>query len=222
MLYLFPIPILVFEFTVGFINQATSVYIMPFGGWSIFSHLAFFVYGYLFASNLKFKETIEKHALPALITTLVTGILLFFLDGFNIDQSVRDILFLVIATFYTWSVLICLFAMGSKFLNRNNKSRKFMNELVMPFYVIHQTIILVIGFFIVQLDMHFFAKYIIIMLTAFTTCAILLVPIKYLNPLRFIFGMRWKKGLLKKTTKEEVVKIEAQIEESPISETNTQ
>jgi peptidoglycan/LPS O-acetylase OafA/YrhL len=219
MLFVFPLPIMLFEFLFGFLRSLNGtadrvVGYFVLGGWSVMTHLTFFVYGYLFASNLKFKRTIEKHAIPALIIALACGIVLFFLDNFNIDSFVRDILFLIIATYYAWCVLICLFAMASRFLNRNNKTRKFMNELVMPFYVIHQTIIVVLGFYIVQLDMHFFAKYIIIILTSFTACVILLLPIKYINPLRFIFGMRWKRDLLRRTKEKEVIEVDPKIEDT--------
>jgi len=208
MLYLLPIPIILFEIT----NVLTGEFIPILGGWSVLTHLAFFVYGYLFASNVKFKKTIEKHAIPALIVIVVCSALLIFLDSFGLNERAVTSLFLILGTLYSWSFLVCLFALFSKFMNRNNKARKFLNELVMPFYVIHQTIIVVLGFFIIQLNIHFFAKYIILILTSFTACVILLMIIKYLNPLRFIFGMRWKKGLLRRTKKEEMMEDVSQTE----------
>ena len=208
MLYLLPIPIILFEVT----NSLTGQYIPILGGWSVLTHLAFFVYGYLFASNIKFKKTIEKHAIPALIVIVVCSALLIFLDSFGLNEKAVTSLFLILGTLYSWSFLICLFALFSKYMNRNNKARKFLNELVMPFYVIHQTIIVVLGFFIIQLNMHFFAKYIILIITSFIACIILLMIIKYLNPLRFIFGMRWKKGLLRRTKKEEMMEDVSQTE----------
>ncbi|NHJ87966.1 MAG: acyltransferase [Asgard group archaeon] len=194
MIFLFPIPIIIFEL----VNALTGGHIFVFGAWTVISYLIYFIYGYLIATNIKFKNTIEKHAIAALIVVLISGVFLFFLPKFNIDENIKNLLFLFVAVYYSWCVLISLFALGSKFLNRDNKARKFMNELVMPFYVIHQTIIVVIGFFIVQLNMYFLVKYLIIIVTSFTACVILLMPIKYLNPLRVIFGMRWKRGLLKR------------------------
>ena len=210
MLFLLPIPIILFEVT----NNLTGKYIPILGGWSVITHLAFFVYGYLFASNIKFKKTIEKHAIPALMVIVVCSALLIFLDSFGLNEKAVTALFLILGTLYSWSFLVCLFALFSKYFNRNNKARKFLNELVMPFYVIHQTIIVVLGFFIIQLNIHFFAKYIILILTSFTACVILLMIIKYLNPLRFIFGMRWKKGLLRRTKEKEVIEVDPKIEDT--------
>lgn len=202
-IFLFPIPIILIEIT----NYLTGSYVYNLGGWNVFSHLLFFVYGYIFATNFKFKKTIEKHAIPALVVLVLCAVPLFLSDSFNVTETVSQVLFWIFGTIYSWSVLVALLALGSKFLDRNNKARKFLNELVLPFYVMHQTIIVVIAFFIVQLNMHFFAKYIILIITSFTACVILLLIIKYINPLRFIFGMRWKKGLLKRTKEKEEIPI---------------
>lgn len=199
-LYLLPAPIILIEFA----NQMTGAYIPIFGGWSIITFIAYFIYGYFFASNLKFKKTIEKHGIPSLIIAILTGVGLYlsFTYQVQLGETGFIILLSLLGVFYSWSCLLTLFTLGSKFLNHNNRARKFLNELVMPFYVIHQTIIIVIGFFVLRLNIHFVAKYFIILSTSFVACVILTVIIKYINPLRFIFGMRWKKDLLKRKPKE--------------------
>jgi peptidoglycan/LPS O-acetylase OafA/YrhL len=196
-LFLLPLPIILVE--VG--NFLTGSHVYNLGGWNIFSHLLFFTYGYIFATNLKFRKTIEKHAIPAIIIVAACTVPLILQDSFNLNETMAQVVFWILGTIYSWCILIMLLAFGSKFLDRNNKARKFLNELVLPFYVMHQTIIVVIGFFIVQLNMHFMVKFIVLLISAFSACIILLTIIKFVNPLRFIFGMRWKKGLLKRTKK---------------------
>ncbi|MHA2309509.1 MAG: acyltransferase family protein, partial [Candidatus Heimdallarchaeaceae archaeon] len=70
MLFLFPLPIILIE--VG--NCLTGSHVYNLGGWNVFSHLLFFVYGYIFATNLKFRKTIEKHAIPAIIIVIACSI----------------------------------------------------------------------------------------------------------------------------------------------------
>ena len=221
-LYLFPIPIILIEFVIRI--TGADKYIYTLGGWSILTYFVYFIYGYLFASNLKFKKTIEKHGIPALITAILTGVGLYF--SFTYQVQLGETLFVVLVSllgvFYSWSCLLALFAMGSKFLNRNNRARKFLNELVMPFYVMHQTVIVVIGFFIVQLSINYIGKYFIILSTSFAVCVLLTIIIKYINPLRFIFGMRWKKGLLRRTKKEKVIETELLSDETSNSKTYNQ
>lgn len=63
----------------------------------------------------------------------------------------------------------------------------------MPFYVLHQTIIVIIGFFIVQLDLIIIVKYLIISVVSFAIIVGLVLIIKKINIFRFLFGMSLKK-----------------------------
>ena len=185
MIFLLIIPIFLFELLNGILGGIIPV----FGGWTPMSQFLFFVYGFAFALDKEFKTTIEKHAIPSIIVLIVTAILL----GVSQFFFPNDLLFLVLADLYAWSWLIVLFAMGSRFLNRNNNARRYLNELVLPFYILHQTIIIVIGFFVIPLNLAVFVKYIIIVVSAFVTTSLMLLIIREENTLRFLFGMRVKK-----------------------------
>ncbi len=92
-----------------------------------------------------------------------------------------------------WSWIIVILGLGSKHLNFDHESRKFLNNIVMPFYVLHQTIIVIIGFFIVQLELIIILKYTIISVVSFAIIMGLVLIIKKANVLRFLFGMSLKK-----------------------------
>ena len=66
----------------------------------------------------------------------------------------------------------------------------------MPFYVVHQTIIVIIGFFIVQTTLMIILKYLIISIVSFTIIIALVLIIRKVNVLRFLFGMALKKKKL--------------------------
>jgi hypothetical protein len=68
----------------------------------------------------------------------------------------------------------------------------------MPFYVVHQTIIVIIGFFVVQLDLIVFLKYLIISSISFVIVLGLVMVIKQFNVTRFLFGMGLKKKQVEK------------------------
>lgn len=81
--------------------------------------------------------------------------------------------------------------MGTKFLNFSNKVLAYCNEAVLPFYILHQTIILVIGFFVVQWDLGVMLKYLIISTSSLVvTRAIYELFIKRVKVVRFLFGMK--------------------------------
>ena len=185
MIYLLIIPIFLFELVNSFINGRIPV----FGGWTIISQFFFYFYGYALALDKEFKTTIEKHAVPAIIVGVISATGL----GLTAFLFPNQPLFLFLAALYAWSWLIALFTLGSKYLNKNNKARKYLNELVLPFYILHQTLILVIGFFVIPLDFLIITKYVIIGVSAFVAASLLLIVIREENTLRFLFGMRIKK-----------------------------
>ncbi|MFX1495764.1 MAG: acyltransferase family protein [Promethearchaeota archaeon] len=171
-----------------------------FGGWNLFSLLSFFVIGYLLISNEQFKKSIENHEKLSFIIGIFSSILLsilliFFLDDIFYDPQFKfsDFLFTVTRGIYGWCWIIVLFNFGSKHLNFNSKSRKFLNEIVLPFYILHQTIIIIIGFFIVKLDLIILAKYFIISSLSLAVIIGLILIIRKVNILRFLFGMSLKK-----------------------------
>jgi hypothetical protein len=83
---------------------------------------------------------------------------------------------------------------GSRFLNINNKFLGYANEAVLPFYILHQTIILIIGFFVVKWSAGIALKYAVIAIISFVAImAIYELLIRRINILRFLFGMRLKK-----------------------------
>jgi peptidoglycan/LPS O-acetylase OafA/YrhL len=187
-LYLLIIPVLIVE-----LFNPLSILGM-FGGYNFFSLLIFYIIGFFLASNKQFKETIEKQVLPGFIIGIVTIILLtIVILFFNIN-----ILFWIFALLYVWSFLLVILGLGSKHLNFNHKSRRFLNVIVMPFYVVHQTIIVIIGFVVVRLDLIVFFKYLIISSISFVIILGLVMLIKQFNITRFLFGMGLKKKRVEK------------------------
>jgi len=77
----------------------------------------------------------------------------------------------------------------------NNRVLKYTNEAVLPFYILHQTVIVTIGFYIASLDASIAVKYLSIITSSFVVIASLYdLVIRWVNWLRFLFGMRLTKG----------------------------
>jgi hypothetical protein len=81
--------------------------------------------------------------------------------------------------------------MGFKHSTNNNKVLVYCSQAVLPFYILHQTIILLFGWFVIPLNMFFLLKYLIISTASFLLIMLIYeVCIKRLNVIRFLFGMR--------------------------------
>ena len=190
-IFLLALPIFFMELFVN--QQPDGIGIRDFGGWSLLTYLIFFILGYLIASNMQFRESIEKHRKIALLLGVLTTISGFFL--LEAGYSSRAYFFSFLRAFNSWFWLVAILGFGSKYLNFNNGLLKYSNEAVLPFYILHQTIIVIIGFYIASWDVGVIMKYLILSTVSFALIIALYdLVIKRVKVLRFLFGMKTKQG----------------------------
>ncbi|MFC2059918.1 hypothetical protein ACFLTZ_02335 [Chloroflexota bacterium] len=117
------------------------------------------------------------------------------INRLNLNKNTTGaIVYNIFETLRSWFFIIAILGFGSRYLNFNNRFLGYANEAVLPFYILHQTIILIIGFFVVQWSMGIAPKYFIICTTSFIVImAIYEILVRRINILRFLFGMRLKK-----------------------------
>lgn len=161
------------------------------GGWSLIVYFIIFIYGYLIALNSQFQRTIEQYRIIALIIAILTSILEIFSFYVFLDELIYGI-FLVISA---WCWLITILGFASKLLNKPHRNLEKINELTLPFYILHQTIIIIVGWFIISLNMISIFKYLLICLISLIIIIGFLLVIRKVNVLRFLFGMRLKDKL---------------------------
>lgn len=172
--------------------------------WADFIKYAlFFLLGFLYTHNEKLKATLVKSRFVALAIGLVLTVMYFasfalketgFGQLFQNNQVYAYYAFQEAAgALVTWCWIIFFVAMGMKFLNRESKYREPLNETVLPFYILHQTVLLLIGFIVVQWDWNSWGKFGFIAASAlFIITVIYALAIKPFNLTRFIFGMSRK------------------------------
>jgi peptidoglycan/LPS O-acetylase OafA/YrhL len=163
--------------------------------WANFlTHLTLFTYGYLFASDAGFARAIERHwkaALAlALCATAATAFVLITYDpdpGYTLAYSLTTVL----QTFTSWFWLVTFLGAAQRYLSFSNRFLQYANETVLPFYIFHQTVIIAIGFYVIQSHMGIMPKYLIISTASLLiTVALCDLIVKRTNPTRFLFGMR--------------------------------
>jgi len=78
-----------------------------------------------------------------------------------------------------------------QYLTRNTPFLKYAGEAVLPFYILHQTVLLVIGYFVVQWAIPGLAKWAIIFTSSFIVImALYEFLVRRINILRILFGMK--------------------------------
>jgi glucan biosynthesis protein C len=167
--------------------------------WADFFFLfTFFVIGYLVISDEQLRQAVRRDW-PI---TLTVGTLAF-LGGaaivlstgeFDIESAPHNLL-----DFTWWGLFaVCgwcwtaftLF-IGMRFLNFSNRLLRYGQEAIVPFFVVHQPVIIVIAYFVVQLNAALVPKLLIVVIGSFlVSLALYQLVIRRVGVLRVTFGMK--------------------------------
>jgi hypothetical protein len=90
-----------------------------------------------------------------------------------------------------WSWLLTFLGFASRHLDFSNRFLNYANEAVLPFYVLHRTVIVLIGYFIRDWRWAVFLKHLFLAGTSFIVIVALYeFAVKRVRVLRFLFGMK--------------------------------
>jgi hypothetical protein len=184
------------------------------GGWDPISYLLFFSYGYLIFSNDRIGKTIKKYspiylAVAIILTALFIDLhygFIFKIPGLTrydlqndgallpLNRSISVAIY-ALRGFLAWSWIIGFLGLCGRYLNFNNKFLAYANEAVLPFYILHHTIIYIVGKYVIQWRSDIVIKFVTISSTSFIIIiAIYEILIRRINFVRFLFGMKLKKS----------------------------
>lgn len=185
-LYLFAAPLLLVELLLEPYFPITHALV---GDWyALAGYFLLFITGYILISLGKcFWEALDKIKSYTLLTGILAFSLLLWLR-FNYDGS---IFMSFVKIINIWSWILTIFAYASKYINRDSKLIRYRNKAVYPFYILHQTIIVLCGFYLMYHPMHYAFKMIIMMVVTFGASwliyELIILRIPLLRPL---FGVK--------------------------------
>jgi peptidoglycan/LPS O-acetylase OafA/YrhL len=104
------------------------------------------------------------------------------------------VLFNIVMSIGNFCWVMFILSMAARFLNFSNKVLAYSKEVVLPFYILHQTVILLVGWFVIRWNIGILPKYLIIIVISFPLIMILYeLLVRRFNAVRLLFGMRLKK-----------------------------
>ncbi len=166
-----------------------------YNDWAYFTYyLLFFLSGFMLFTSDKVISTLSKDRRLYLYQTILVTVVLFSLPSIFGEPSIaqdysRGILEMVIS-------LSCgLTAIGyfKNYFNKDHTSRKVLNEAIYPFYLLHQPVLIIVGYVVLQWKISYASQAILI--TALSLVSIIgcyWFIIKKFNVLRVAFGMKPK------------------------------
>jgi glucan biosynthesis protein C len=91
----------------------------------------------------------------------------------------------------SWCWILAFFGFALKHLARSTPWLAYANEAVLPFYVMHQTVLLSVGYFVTPWPIPDLLKFVVISSSSFLLIAVVYeFLIRRVNVLRVAFGMK--------------------------------
>jgi glucan biosynthesis protein C len=193
-IFLLALPIGVAEFIAALPPIKGSVFgSEDFGGWSALPYLTLLIIGYVLATSEEPTRAMERHRVSALLAGIVTSVLCYLALKGTEQWSMlpRELLMSLLRGILCWSWLVAMCGFAGRHLRFSNSFLRYANEAVLPFYILHQVVILCVGFYVLRLHTRLWLEYLIITTISFAAImAMYELFIRRVNVLRVLFGMK--------------------------------
>jgi glucan biosynthesis protein C len=151
--------------------------------------------GWFAAKSPAFWGAVQRHLGPAIVLAL--GLLLVLAAvrltwaAARADQGLATLMTLL-RTVFMWAAIVAMLGLAQRYLNRDGPVLRFLTEAVFPYYILHQTLIVAVGFWVGGLLLPVWQEAGIITVATVVGCVVLTEAIKRLPPLRPLFGLPWR------------------------------
>lgn len=159
------------------------------------SYLPLFLFGVLLRKSEVLRAAIARQwrlaaGLAVAGYVIVAGFELAFPGQATIPTGWREP-FLIARATQGWAAIIALFGVADVYWNREGRWRATLAEAVFPFYIVHQTLILVTGFWLRPFALAPAAQFAVLVLVTAVGCALFYFVGRTIGPLRPLIGLKW-------------------------------
>lgn len=198
-LFVFPLPLLALQWLLRpFFPWDTRTLVNDLGYFAF--NLSIFMYGYVLVSHPAFSQAVSRHWRIAAVLALIGWVGLEYAK-YATSEQIRFMnlpVFLLFETVYyltTWAFLVAILGLGRQFLNRGSQLLTHLSGISYPYYMIHQLVIIVIGYYIVRMDASIAVKFLLIVAVSSILTYVLAVAVNQTELTRFMFGLRMNRPL---------------------------
>ncbi|MGD8779716.1 MAG: acyltransferase [Ignavibacteria bacterium] len=194
-IYLFGLPLLLTYYCLAPFFPTTHSLIDDW--YNLTYSLIFFIYGMFIISVEGLWDIIERYRKLSLKIALVPFVFLWlFVWGptfYIMNEETTAFFFfygfLKITFISCW--LLTVLGYSRILLNKTNKFLVYATDAVYPFYILHQTVMLIFGYYILQMQIGILPKFILVSAVTFGGSFIVYeLFIKRFNPMRVLFGIK--------------------------------
>jgi peptidoglycan/LPS O-acetylase OafA/YrhL len=186
----FSIPLLIMKALIpqAVLNVSTA-------GWGWVYHLWFLISGFMIVSSDRLQRNIKNQRwISLLLGVVLSSVYLYLLFGVScvvFPGRAGDWIYTLLSFFSAWVWLFAILGFGMQYLAFDRPLLRHTNEGVLPFFILHQTVLLGIGYFIMTWKIHDALKWAIVFTSSFIVIMTLYtLLVRNLELLRFLFGMK--------------------------------
>ena len=163
--------------------------------------LSFVFVGFLIVSHDALLQSLVRNRRSSLMVAFVATVIVNYLRWNSLEpwdaklpgweSNPFTYLFLALFPTLAWSWVFALVGYGKKYLNSYHKIHDYCNPAVYPFYILHQTVIVILAYYVVQVSESILAKYLFLVTFSFVTSMLIYhTLIRPYSIMRFLFGMK--------------------------------
>ncbi len=160
--------------------------------WATFArYIYLFFAGFCVIGDARLRNVLQQHAWRALAAALTLYGLVWLTWPTIYSWPGALTTGYAIIDLFTWLIICALFGLSLRYLDRPHPWLTYANEAVYPYYILHQTLLLVAAYWVIQQPWHAWFKFGLLNLTTLIGCALLydgLIRRFWLT--RFLFGMK--------------------------------
>ena len=165
------------------------------GGWGFLYYIWFLISGFLIVSSDYLQGSIKKQRwISLLLGVVLMSALLYQLFGASrvvFQTWISDWINPLLSFFSAWCWLFAILGFGMHHLVFDRPGLRYANEAVLPFFILHQTVLLVVGYFVVTWKIPDVLKWAVIFTGSFIIIiALYTLIIRKFDLFRFLFGMK--------------------------------
>jgi surface polysaccharide O-acyltransferase-like enzyme len=171
-----------------FIFTALMSFVLNIGGKSLEYYFAYFMLGYYILPNENIQTRLVKARWILLGAFAALTILKLYL--YNVLHVFGGIWYGLLSDCVAWLGILTFMGLGRRYLEKSNKLTRYFTQASFPFYILHQSILVAVAFYVFQLTSSVPLQVILIIIGTIIMTVAAYEALSRIPGLRFLFGIK--------------------------------
>ena len=192
--WIFVVPMILIALANALIAPFSTVEHLFIGDWrNVLVFCAAVLLGYSIAKHEPFFEACDKQRYVALAIAVSGYLAIAALWLSGIESSIPGgfaMGYAILNPIQGWATVVAAFGFARRHLRRDSRLRRYLTDAVFPYYVIHQTTIVVAGYWLTQMNLPMPVEVSLLILVTVASCVIVYEVARRIWILRPLFGLK--------------------------------